>query len=164
MSQHSRRSTARGSLALALGGAILMLVVGASGALAQGSGSAASPGPDEPVVGSPIPTEPTVIDGGAIPAVPDDRVVDPHPSAWDHVTIAADGRTMTVYFWNGVEACYGLHHVDVAIGADGLPVVTVFTGSLPIPVGTACIEIAQLYSTIVTLDSPIIHDGSAPAA
>jgi hypothetical protein len=89
---------------------------------------------------------------------PDPLVQDANPRTWEQVTIAADGRTTTVVFYDGVAECYGLSRVDVT-AADGLTTIAPVTGVKPTPVGTACIEIAVLNATIVVLDAPVLGGG-----
>ena len=95
---------------------------------------------------------------GATPVVPEDGLNDIIEVPWDHITVAPDGRTLTVYFWGGAESCYGLAGVEVdASGA--VPVITIQTGTRP---GVeVCVALAQLYSTEVVLDDPIIGGGVA---
>ncbi len=116
-------------------------------------------GGDEPIVAPPI-TEPPVDlplpDGGATVVQPVPGIVDATAHAWDHIDVAADGRTITVYYWGGVDSCYGLDRVDTTFD-DGVLHVTVFEGRLgDLPADTACIEIALLKSVTITLDQPII--------
>ena len=101
----------------------------------------------------------TIDESGATKIEPDPTVANARPHAWDHIVVGADGLTLSVYFWMGVEDCNGLHSVTVAPTATGIDL-QLQTG---IPVGTedvACIEIAQLYVTIVTLDEPLITDAA----
>jgi hypothetical protein len=143
----STRSAGRRA-ALAAGAGLLLLSLGASPVLAQVS--PADPG-----------TVPTVdpLDG-ATPAVPDPTITGEQPTAWDHVTVSPDGRTLTVYFYNGAEGCYGLKDVQVEV-VDGVPMITVLTGMRQDAISRLCIEIAQLYKTHVVLDAPIIGGGGA---
>jgi hypothetical protein len=129
-----------------------------------GGGSSSDPGKggddpvmppiDEPPIDLPFdPTNP----GGATPVEPVPGVVDSTPHAWDHIDIASDGRTITVYYWGGVDSCYGLDRVDVSVDEDGLLHVTVFEGRLGnLGDDVACIEIAMLKAVTITLDQPII--------
>lgn len=97
-------------------------------------------------------------DPGAIPIVADPSLNDPQPTAWDHVVVDPDGRTLHVYFWMGVQECNGLHSVEVTPTEGGISI-TVLTG---LPEGVeaiTCIELAQLYQTSVTLDAPLIEGG-----
>jgi hypothetical protein len=93
--------------------------------------------------------------GMATPIEPDDSMLDPQPVAWDRIEVAADGRTLTVYFWMGVQDCNGLHSVEVT-PADGGIELTVLAGIPEDAATRICIELAQLYSTVVTLDEPLI--------
>ena len=75
---------------------------------------------------------------------------------WDHIAVAPDGRTLTVYFWGGAEDCYGLAGVTVDVSG-AVPTITIQTGTRP---GVeVCVAIAQMYSTEVVLDAPVIGGG-----
>jgi hypothetical protein len=114
-------------------------------------GEPGTPG-EEPPPGEP---EPPFADG-ATPVVPEDGLLDIIEVPWDHITVAPDGRTLTVYFWSGAEACYGLAGVVVDVSG-AVPVITLQTGTRP---GVdVCIAIAQLYSTQVVLEAPIVGGG-----
>ncbi len=100
-------------------------------------------------------TEPP-FDDGATPAVPEDGLQDIIEVPWDHVTVAPDGRTLTVYYWGGAPECYGLAGVEVDV-TGAVPTITLQTGTRP---GVeVCIAIAQLYRTQVVLDSPVLGGG-----
>jgi hypothetical protein len=116
-------------------------------------------GGDDPIKSDPI-DEPPIdvpLPGGAQPVEPQPGIVDAIPHAWDHIDVASDGRTLTVYYWGGVADCYGLDRVDVARGADGRLTVTVFEGRHgSLSPDTACIAIALLKAATVVLDAPLI--------
>ncbi len=112
------------------------------------------PPPGQPAVDLPLPI-------GAQPVEPQPGVVDAIPHAWDHIDIASDGRTLTVYYWGGVTDCYGLDRIDVTRGSDGQLQITVFEGRLAaLGPDVACIDIALLKAATVVLDEPIV----APSA
>lgn len=92
----------------------------------------------------------------AIPIDADPSVVDPRPHAWEHIVVGADGHTLDVVFWMGIEACNGLHSVTVTPTASGIDVALMTGTPADMPPDTACIEIAQQYVTRVTLDAPLI--------
>jgi hypothetical protein len=142
----STRSAAR-RVALAAVAGLLLVSLGAGTSFAQSSDF--DPG---------IPTVDPL--DGAIPAVPDPTITGEQPTAWDHVTVSPDGRTLTVYFYNGAEGCYGLKDVQVEV-VDGIPTITVLTGMRQDAISRLCIEIAQLYKTNVELDAPILGGGVA---
>lgn len=123
------------------------------------------PGPDDPI--ATVPTDPTPVDPDSwwqtIQARHDLQNL--HAQAWDHVSLSPDGRTLTVYFWGGVQGCYGLADVQVSRTTGGVATVTLITGTPPAMGDFACIDVAAAYKTIVQLDEPLIVDGSgAPAA
>jgi hypothetical protein len=83
---------------------------------------------------------------------------------FDKVVVGDDDRTLTVFFWSGVEPCYVLDHVDVDEGP-GAITVTLFEGHDASAGDVACIEIAVLKMVVVQLDEPVgdqrIVDGAA---
>lgn len=128
---------------------------------APDEGSAASDhnaAPDDPVVAPPgDPGVQPPSGDAALPVEPEPGIVDPRPHAWDHISIAPDGRTLTVYYWGGVQDCYGLAAVDVQPDANGRLQITVLEGRRGnLEPGTACIEIALLKSVTITLDDPLV--------
>jgi hypothetical protein len=86
------------------------------------------------------------------------------PRIFDKVVVGDDDRTLTVFFWSGVEPCYVLDHVDVDEGP-GAITVTLFEGHDASAGDVACIEIAVLKMVVVQLDEPVgdrrIVDGAA---
>lgn len=95
---------------------------------------------------------------GSVPVVADPTLNDPQPTAWERIVVSPDGRTLEVYFWMGVMECNGLHSVEVTPTEGGVSV-TVLTG---LPEGVeaiTCIDLAQLYRTSVTLETPLIEGG-----
>ena len=140
--------------AVSLMSALLLVVSAASGAMAQSPSPVVSPDTSvETPAASPDPAD------GAIPAVPSADIVDPHPTAWTRIDVAPDGRTLTVYFWNGAAACNGLKDVQVSV-VDGLTTVTVFTGLTPQAMFTTCVAALFEYKTVVVLDAPILGGGA----
>ncbi|CAN5449576.1 hypothetical protein BH24CHL9_BH24CHL9_11860 [soil metagenome] len=139
----------------ALFAASLVMASGASIALAQ----EASLRPDTVTCVPPTGEAPVDPCGdGSIPVVADPSLNDPQPTAWERIVVGPDGRTLDVYFWMGVLECNGLHSVEVTPTDDGVSV-TVLTG---LPEGVeaiACIDLAQLYRTTVTLETPLIEGG-----
>jgi hypothetical protein len=119
-----------------------------------------SQAPDTPVCMTLDPSvDPATCGDGATAIDPDPGVLDPRPIAWDHIVVAPDGRSLTVYFWMGVQECNGLHSVVVTPTDTGIDV-SVLVG---IPEGAAsriCIELAQLYRTTVVLDAPLVANAA----
>jgi len=141
--------------------AVALVTMGSSVVLAQGGGASPSnPGSDGPVSAPPIaPGEPNPpFEDGATVAEPRPGLVGIRQQAWEHVLVAPDGRTVTVYFWSGVPECHGLDRVDV-VPAEGGVDINVFTGN--VPGDQVCIELAQLYKVVVVLDAPVIGGGLA---
>jgi len=117
--------------------------------------------PDDTVTSPPDPAEPPPPGDGTTHVEPQPGIRDAIPHAIDHISVAADGRTVTVYWWGGVESCYGLKEVRVDQGDDGALVLTVLEGALPDLGDVACIDIALLKATTITLDEPLFEDSSA---
>lgn len=88
-------------------------------------------------------------------------LVDVRPNPFDRVVVP-DERTVEVWFYGGVEECYGVDRVDVRYG-DAEITVTVYQGR--VPTAEVCIEIAVLTAVRVALDEPLagrkIVDGAA---
>jgi hypothetical protein len=128
-------------------------------ATAPGGGSNSDPG--SAVGGTPGPAQPVdPIDDGWTLIKPAKGLQDVRKQAWDHISIAPDGKTVTVYFWGGVTPCYGLSDVKAAV-ANGVLTVTLLTGTPAHGKDVACIEIAKAYKAVVTLDKPLVRDGAA---
>jgi hypothetical protein len=108
-----------------------------------------------------VPVDP---DAGAQLVEPTPGMADARPHAFDHVVVAGDGRSVSVFFWSGVEPCYQLDHVDVAYGAETITI-TLFEGHDASAGDVACIEIALVKEVVVSLDEPVggreIVDGAA---
>jgi hypothetical protein len=116
----------------------------------------ACPGDDNPVVTNPY--------DGAQKVEPTPGMSDLYPPAFDKVVVGDDGKTLTIFFWSGVEPCYVLDHVDVDYGP-GAITVTLFEGHDASAGDVACIEIALLKKVVVQLDESVgdrrVVDGAA---
>jgi hypothetical protein len=158
----SGTGTPRRSWHIALLVALMSLTLGTSAVLAQsaepGAGSSGDPGSGVPTQSGQ--EEPVTPDDEATLVEPNPDLLDPQPTGWDRIEVAPDGRTLTVYFWSGIPDCYGLQRVDV-VPADGGVDVQLYTGLVP-PGDQVCIQIAQLYKTVVELEAPVIGGGVAP--
>ena len=102
--------------------------------------------------------EPETGDGcgeSATPIEPDPTVLDPQPTPWERIEVAADGRSLSITFWMGVEECSGLHSVEVTTRDGGADVV-LLTGTPPGAEGRICVALAQEYVTTVVLDEPLV--------
>jgi hypothetical protein len=95
--------------------------------------------------------------GHAQTVVPTPGMDGVHPTSWIKAEPNADGSSVTVRFWSGVEPCYVLDHVDVAYGTHDVTI-TLYQGSDPSAGQVACIDIAMLKQVVVQLDQPL--DGS----
>ena len=125
-------------------------------------------GPDATVSYTPCPGDepsaPTDPYDGAQKVEPTPGMSDLYPRAFDKAVVGNDGRTLTIFFWSGVEPCYVLDHVDVDEGP-GAITVTLFEGHDASAGDVACIEIAVLKKVVVQLDEPVgdrrVVDGAA---
>ena len=114
------------------------------------------PGDDEPVVTDPSTGRRRWSRRPGCPGV--------NPTAFDKVVVGKDGKTLTIFFWSGVEPCYVLDRVDVDASRDAMTV-TLFQGHDASVGNVACIDIALLKKVVVQLDEPVgdrrIVDGAA---
>jgi hypothetical protein len=114
------------------------------------------PGDDDPAMTNPY--------DGARKVDPTPGMSDVYPRAFDKAVVGDDGRTLTIFFWSGVEPCYVLDHVDVTYGP-GAITVTLFEGHDATAGDVACIEIALIKKVVVQLDEPVgdrrVVDGAA---
>lgn len=133
---------------------LLLVTMAASAAMAQSPSTAVEPSTP---VSTPAPT-PDPADN-AIPIMPSPTVTGAQPQPWDHIDVAPDGKTLTVYFWMGATGCNGLQDVLVSV-VDGLTTVTVMTGLTPEAPFTSCVMALFLYKTDVVLDAPILGGGA----
>jgi hypothetical protein len=124
-------------------------------------------GPDASVSYTPCPgDDPKITDpyDGAQKVEPTPGMSGVSPRIFDKVVVGDDDRTLTVFFWSGVEPCYVLDHVDVDEGP-GAITVTLFEGHDASAGDVACIEIAVLKKVVVQLDEPVgdrrVVDGAA---
>jgi hypothetical protein len=142
----SARSTRR-RLVLSFVSGLLLVAIGAGSALA--SSQPAGPGAGDPRITSDLDAKPVVLNP---------RVTGAQPIPFDHVTVGPDGKTLTIYFWHGVEGCYGVKDVTVS-PTDGGYAITVWAGMIPEAISRTCIDLAQLYSYDVVLDEPVFTFG-----
>lgn len=132
-------------------GIAAMLLLAACAGRGEDRRASGQPGPDSdvsttvPSPSSPAP-EPT-----PLLVTPRIGLVDVRPNPFDKVVVL-DGRTVEVWFYGGVEECYGVDRVDVRYG-DAEITVTVYQGR--VPTAEVCIEIAVLTAVRVKLDEPL---------
>ena len=120
-------------------------------------------GPDRPVSTS-LPSAPSgtrIVQKPEIVAT-EQGLRDVTPLTWLRAIPSPDGRTLMVTFWGG--PCMGIDHV----GLDESPstvTITLYQGTPPSLVGSACPEIAMLMAVRVPLSAPLaartLVDGSA---
>lgn len=156
---------------------LFLLLVGTLGAACgeaasdvqvSGSSDAEDPDGDEPTSdpGSPIQGSPGVIEPDpapkASPVEPQPGQQDIRATAWESAK-ALGSREVRIRYWSGIEPCYVLDRVEVEHRAKTVRI-TLFEGSTPSEQDVACIELALLKETIVSLDEPLgdrtITDGA----
>lgn len=126
-------------------------------------GGATGPGPDDPVTSTPNPGDtPTKPKPQFVQ--PRDGLVDVIPQQWDKAKIR-DERTIDIWFYGGVEECYGLARVDVKYRTRSV-VITLYGGR--VSTAEVCIELAMLKAVHVDLSEPLagrqIVDGASEDA
>jgi hypothetical protein len=141
----------------------LVLVAALAAAACASTAVSAGGGPDRPVStsappgtgGPPIHQKPKIV-------TTEPGLQNVTPLTWIKAIPSPDGKTLTVTFWGG--PCMGIDHV----GIDESPAsvsVTLYQGTPPNLVGSACPEIAMLMAVRVGLPSPLngrtVVDGSA---
>jgi hypothetical protein len=157
----ARRLSGPRRLALTLLGLTSVATVAPASALAQADASAEPIAPKvaacEPVDAA---AQATCL-AAATPIEPDPTLQDPQPVPFEHVVVGPDGTTLTVYFWMGAEPCSGLYGVETQPIEGGIDL-TILVGAPEGVESMTCIAIAELRSTVVTLDQPLVVAG-APA-
>jgi len=108
--------------------------------------------PDDPVISSAEPTPGDRTGGGAQRVVPRDGLVDVRPIPFKRAKPAADGMSIDVFWYSGIEDCYGLDRIEVKESEEEVEI-TLFEGREP--EAEVCIEIAVRKVTRVTLDEPL---------
>ena len=148
--------------------ALTIVALAAFAAISPAVASAQSPVPSETpamkvaACEAPDPSGVATCLAGATPIEANPELENPAPVPFDHVTVGPDGRTLIVYFWMGAEPCSGLSSVETEAVEGGIEL-TILVGSPPDVASMTCIAIAELRSTVVTLDRPLVVDGSAEA-
>jgi hypothetical protein len=161
---HVRILSGARRLAVSLLGLLALAAVAPASALAQADASGApdaSMGPIAPKVAPCEPVDPASVAtclALAVPVEADPTLQDPQPVPFDHVTVGPDGTTLVVYFWMGAEPCTGLYGVEAKPIEDGIDL-TILVGSPQDAASMTCIAIAELRSTVVTLDQPLVVAG-----
>lgn len=126
---------------------LLVVVIAACGGAANGAaGSPDDPAgsPDDPVSAPAVPDS-----GGRSRAElrePEEGLVDVYARTFDRYK--ADGRKVTLFYWSGVDECYGLDHIGIRERARKV-VLTIFEGRDP--EAEVCTEQAVRVRSIVTL-------------
>jgi hypothetical protein len=138
-----------------------VLTVACGEGTTPGASPSASADPDDPVSSTP---------GGGGNPNPSPSYTQPKPGqenvhaiGWDSYSADKKGR-LFISFYSGVEPCYVLDHIDV-IERDEKVTITLWEGNAPDSEDVACIEIAELKTTIIQLEEPLgqrkLLDGAA---
>ena len=118
----------------------------------------ASGGPDDTVSSTPGDEEPR--DSGPQRVAPRDGLVDARPISWDRVRVI-DDTTIDLFYYSGIEECYGVDHVEVDYSKKAVTV-TIYEGR--VPEAEVCIELAVRKVLRVALDDPLdgrnVKDGA----
>ena len=109
-----------------------------------------SSGPDAPV--SHTPGDEPGGRGGAQRVEPRPGLVDVRAIRWDRHKVVDGGNAVDLFFWHGVEECYGIDHVDVDYRAEEVAI-TIFEGRNP--EAEVCIELAVRKVVRVALEEPL---------
>lgn len=83
---------------------------------------------------------------------PRDGLVDVGATRWDRYRVRDGGRAVDLFFWSGVEGCYGVDRVDVDYKKRTIEV-TIFEGREP--AAETCIELAVRKVVRVELQQPL---------
>jgi hypothetical protein len=141
------RQTGMREKRVALVVAILFLL----GACGEPSGSVGA-SPDDPVTSTPSPSAPGGGDKGAQRVEPRSGLVDVSARPFEKAKVLDGGNAVDIFFYSGIEDCYGLDHVEVGYRHKSV-VVTLYEGR--VPEAEVCIEIAVEKVTRVELDEPL---------
>ena len=116
--------------------------------------TAGTDGPEEPVSSDPNDGSDEVPNPGPSPVEPRPGQENVRPLGWEKAKPSADGSSVKIVFWSGVEPCYVLDRVEVEYEAEKV-LITLFQGSTPSEEEVACIDIALQKVTTVELEEPL---------
>ncbi|MGH2749304.1 MAG: hypothetical protein ACRDK3_00245 [Actinomycetota bacterium] len=148
---------------------LLGLVVAACGdpdSADDGSGGSGAPpaapdDPDSPVSSSPDPPGGDLGDPKGMRVSAQEGLVDVSPQRFEKATPSKSGDALEIYFWHGIEECYGVDRVHIEYEASEVTV-RLFTGRNP--EAEVCTEQAVYKVYLVELDEPLkgrqISDGA----
>jgi hypothetical protein len=108
---------------------------------------AASPD-DAPVTSPSVASAPP---GRPMTLQPRDGLDHVRPLVWERAELAADGRSVDVWFTGGIEACWGLARAEATSGPGTL---TIALDGGEVPQDAACPELGVTYLTRIVLDAP----------
>lgn len=149
----NRRETRRISMRRFLIFGLLAALLGAACSPSSEPGppaGARTPDPHAPVVSTPEGSRTSK--DGAIRVASRINLEDPKPVPWDRYELLDGGIALDLYYWSGVEECYGFDHPEVIYGRKRI-VVTLYEGR--VPEADACIELAVRKVVEVALGEPV---------
>ena len=149
----NRREPGRSGMRTFLICGLLVVLVGAGCSPTsdpQTPAGASTADPDEPVSSTPGGSRTTK--DGALRVTSRINLEDPRPIPWDRYELLRGGTALDLYYWSGVEECYGFDHPEVIYGRKRI-VVTLYEGR--VPEADACIELAVRKVVEVVLGEPV---------
>ena len=118
-----------------------------------GDGSVANP--EDPVTMTPQPgSDLPDPDGGPQRVRPRPGMADVRPVPWEKARPTADGRSVRITYWSGVEPCNVLDHVEMDYSESKITI-GLFEGHDPTAGDVACIELALQKVVRVRLDEAV---------
>ena len=123
-----------------------LVLLGACGSSASDAPAAA---PDDAVTGAPA-THNGGSGSGPELREPEDGLLDVRPRPFD--SHRAKGRKVTLFYYSGVEECYGLDRIEVDESPSRVTI-TIYEGRRP--EAEICPELAVEVRSVVTLDRPL---------
>jgi hypothetical protein len=131
--------------------ALLLAVLSILG-VACGSAGETPAGADTDTSVSSTPGDSAPSDGGPQRVEPRDGLVDDRATTFDRFRLRDGGRAVDLFFWSGIEECYGVDHVAVEYRKDVVKI-TLFEGRDP--AAETCIELAVRKVVRVALDERV---------
>jgi hypothetical protein len=128
---------------------LLLIVAALLIAACGGAANGAAGSPDDPVS---APAMPDSGGGGSKSELrePEEGLVDVYERIFDRHK--AEGKKVTLYYWSGVDECYGLDHIEIKERSSKV-VLTIFEGRDP--EAEVCTEQAVKVRSIATLQRPL---------
>ena len=129
---------------------ILLVCALGVGVACGGANVPPTSGPDDVV--SNTPGEEPSDRGGPLRVEPRAGLVDVRVIGWDRHRVRAKGSAVDLFFWHGIEECYGVDRIDVSYD-EKVVTLTIYEGRNP--EAETCIELAVRKVLRVTLTKPL---------